>query len=329
MTARLRAGACLSLTGRFAPFGQQAANGLRLWADTSGIDLTVVDDGSDPQVLKQRLPAVADEADVLFGPYSTLLMRAAAPIAEHAGRLLFNHGGSGAEPGPPGVVVDVLTAARRYTLPFIDHLSGHERARLYTAVRRGRFGRDVIAGGTEAATDAGIEVRAFDPDTPPTSAWDLLSAGVYEDDVATVRAALALGAPPRQVCSVAAGVAQFAGDVEDCDGVYGIGQWAPGAGEAVSAGMDEVAFLAAWESRFGDAPDYPGVQAYAAGIIAMTAVEAAGTTDAGPLWSACTALDLRTVFGRFRLDPDTGEQVGHEAVLTRWQRGRQESVLGC
>ena len=30
---RLRVGACLSLTGRFAPFGRQAAHGLRVWAE--------------------------------------------------------------------------------------------------------------------------------------------------------------------------------------------------------------------------------------------------------------------------------------------------------
>lgn len=322
---RLRAGACLSLTGRFAPFGQQAANGLWLWADTSGVDLTVVDDASDPQTLTARLPDIATEVDLLFGPYSTVLMRHAAPIAARAARLLFNHGGSGMEPAP-GTVVDVLTPARRYAQPFIAHLAARNRAPLYTAVRRGRFGRDVIAGGTEAATSAGIDVRVLDLDKPRAGTWDLLSAGVYEDDVATVRSALALPNPPRLICSVAAGVAKFANDIEGCDGVYGIGQWAPGTAATVDAGLDEGAFLAAWKDRHGGVPDYPGVQAYAAGLIAQAAVEAAATTDTAPLWQAAAGLDLRTVFGRFRLDPDSGEQVGHRAVLTQWRAGRQAGI---
>jgi len=322
VTARLRAGACLSLTGRFAPFGQQAANGLRLWADTYGADLTIVNDDSDPQVLTQHLPAVANEVDLLFGPYSTVLMRAAVPIAESTGRILFNHGGSGGG-SLPGRVIDVLTPATRYALPFINHIAGAERAPLYTAVRRGTFGRRVIAGAAHTAAKAEIETRTLDLAGPPAGTWDLLSAGVYEDDVATVKAALQLASPPRTVGSVAAGVAQFADDIENCDGVYGIGQWAPGAGTVVDAGMGEGALLHAWADRYGGVPDYPGVQAYAAGVIVQRCAETAGTTDASALWRAAAGLDLRTAFGRFRLDPDSGEQVGHEAVLTQWRHGRQ------
>lgn len=326
MTARLRAGACLSLTGRFAPFGRQAANGLRLWADDADVNLAVVDDESDPKVLAERLPHLAARVDLLFGPYSTVLMRAAVPVAVRAGRLLFNHGGSGNAPGPGGRVVDVLTPASRYALPFIAVPDAAERAPLYAAVRRGAFGRNVAAGAGEAARQAGIEVRTLDLDDPPQGVWDLLSAGVYEDDVATVRAARSLANPPRLVCSVAAGVVQFADDAEDTDGIYGIGQWAPGAAADVDAGMDEDALLGRWRTRHGGTPDYPGVQAYAAGVIAQRCAEAAGTTDAGALWQAAAGLDLHTAFGRFRLDPDNGEQVGHEAVLTQWRHGQQVVV---
>lgn len=91
----LRAGACLSLSGRFAPFGIQAANGLRMWATGAGAELVVVDDESRPAVLEARLPDLAADVDVLFGPYSTVLARAAAAFAQRRGLLLFNHGGSG------------------------------------------------------------------------------------------------------------------------------------------------------------------------------------------------------------------------------------------
>lgn len=320
----LCAGACLSLSGRFAPFGRQATDGLRLWAEQSGADLTVLDDESEPAVLAERLPGLAARVDLLFGPYSTVLMRAAVPIAADAGRLLFNHGGSGGVLDLPGQVVNVLTPASRYALPFVALLGGQEPAPLYTATRRGVFGRDVVAGVRAAAQAAGLQVKTLDLDTPPGGGWDLVSAGVYEDDVETVRAARALANPPRLVCSVAAGVAQFAADVEDPDGMYGVGQWAPGAHPAVLAGLPEPQFLDAWRERFGGAPDYPGVQSYAAGVIAEVAVHAAGTSASEPLWRAVAALDLSTVFGRFRIDPATGVQVGHDAALTRWHSGRHD-----
>lgn len=315
----IRAGACLSLTGRFAPFGTQAANGLRLWADTAGAELTVLDDQSEPAVLAERLAELAPEVDVLFGPYSTVLMRAAIPVAAAAGRLLFNHGGSGGNLCRPGEVVNVLTPARRYAAPFVAHLAKLGGAPLFTTTGRGAFGRDVTGGAAEAARAAGIRAEVLNAERPPVGEWDLISAGVYEDDVAAVRRARAMANPPRLVCSVAAGVASFAGDVGEPEGVYGIGQWAPGAVRAVDAGMDEAAFLGAWNERYGSAPDYPAVQAYAAGVIA----DAAGP---GATWGTVAGLDVTTVFGRFRIDTATGEQIGHAAVLTRWRDGHMQAL---
>lgn len=314
----IRAGACLSLTGRFAPFGNQAANGLRLWADGAGADLTILDDMSEPAPLTELLATLAPTVDVLFGPYSTVLMRAAIPVAAEAGRLLFNHGGSGGNLSHPGTVVNVLTPARRYAEPFIARLAELGGGPLYTATKRGAFGRDVVAGAVETAQAVGLPVAALDPERPPTGHWDLLSAGIYEDDVATVRAARTLPNPPRHVCSVAAGVASFATDVGDPEGVYGVGQWAPCAMQVVDSGMDEAAFLAAWDARYSGAPDYPVVQAYAAGVIAQKAME---TVPEDP-WHAVAALDGTTVFGRFKIDPQTGEQTGHAAAMVQWNGGR-------
>ena len=50
---------------------------------------------------------------------------------------------------------------------------------------------------------------AFSFDEVP-EAWDLFSAGAFEDDVAIVNAARSAARPPRVICSVAAGVRDFA-----------------------------------------------------------------------------------------------------------------------
>jgi hypothetical protein len=72
----------------------------------------------------------------------------------------------------------------------------------------------------------------------------------------------------------------------------------------------------------GAPPDYPASQAYAACLIAQRCLEEAGAADES-LWRAACALDCGTFFGRFRIDPATGLQVGHEMVLVQWQRGRK------
>lgn len=321
----LRAGACLSLTGRFAQFGRQAEQGLRLWADRCGARLDIIDDRSDPAVVREALPQLADTSHVLFGPYSTVLMRAAIDATAGCGVLLFNHGGSGGALNVPGRVVNILTPASRYAEPFVGTVTP-QSVPLYTARGPGAFGRDVITGAENAAKQAGILTPPLNLDDPPAGPWNLISAGVYEDDVATVRQARALSNPPWHICSVAAGVAAFRHDVGDPDGVFGVGQWAPGADEPVDVGMNEAQFLTAWRDRYGTTPDYPGVQAYAAGLIAEATVRTAGSTDRAKLWETVSALDFTTVFGRFRLDPDSGEQVGHDAVLTQWHNGTQQLI---
>src|SRR5262245_43832927 len=75
----LRVGACLSLTGRYRLFGTQAAHGLEVWRGLDGqARLIVEDDGSDPVRLSDCLAGMAPKCDLLLGPYSTELMRAAA-----------------------------------------------------------------------------------------------------------------------------------------------------------------------------------------------------------------------------------------------------------
>src|SRR5258707_12451707 len=124
MTARLRIGACLSLSGRFAQFGQQAARGLDAWRSLDGAaDVLVEDDRSDLRELEELLPDVAAHCDLLFGPYSTQLMRTAGKMAAQSGWLAWNHGGSGDHVAgtPPRHVVSALTSTSRCAEPLRRH----------------------------------------------------------------------------------------------------------------------------------------------------------------------------------------------------------------
>src|SRR5260221_3933375 len=132
MAAPLRIGACLSLSGRFAQFGQQALWGLEAWCSLDGAaELLAEDDRSDRRALEAALPDVARRCDLLLGPYSTVLMRAAGRMAADAGWLAWNHGGSGddVEGAHPGHVVSVLTPASRYAEPVLRHVASEDQPR--------------------------------------------------------------------------------------------------------------------------------------------------------------------------------------------------------
>ena len=72
-----------------------------------------------------------------------------------------------------------------------------------------------------------------------------------------------------------------------------------------------------WIDTAGDSD----LQAAAAAIIAAHCARQARSTARGPLWAQAAMLDTATLFGRFRIDPVTGAQVKHEAVLVRWTPG--------
>lgn len=327
MTA-LKIGACLSLSGRYARFGRQAAAGLEAWQSLTDqpVELQLEDDGSDPDRLSGRLADAAAHCDLLLGPYSTQLMRAAGRVMADLDMVLWNHGGSGDDVQAlcPGRVVSVLAPTSRYAEPFVRTRAAEpDRAPLWVVRSRGRFGRQVAAGALRQAAELGVEVvgrttEALSFNETP-EIWDLFCAGTFEDDVAFVGEAQSAAQPARAVCSIAAGVSDFASMIDEPDGIYGIAQWIPGRTATPELGPPEDRFVAVYSSRTHAAPDYPAVQAVAAATLATHCAESVGSLDADALWAAATSLRTTTLLGEFGIDADTGAQTKHRPVLLRWQ----------
>lgn len=331
MNGRLRIGACLSLSGRFAQFGRQAAQGLETWRSLDGAaEILVEDDCSDRRTLETVLPGLAARCDLLLGPYSTQLMRAAGCMAAESGWLVWNHGGSGddVEGAHPGHVVSVLTPTSRYAEPFLLQLASDpvERRDLCIVHGPGSFGRQVTDGAETIARRLGIRaVRvAADDQIPPSgisAEWDLFSAGVFEQDAELVSKALRSVRPPRRVCAIAAGVREFGHVVDDPDGIFGIAQWFPGSRNEVAIGPSEEKFLSAYADPGRGLPDYPAAQAAAGAVIAVHCAGLAGGASRDGLWEAAASLETSTLFGGFKIDPGSGTQVKHQTVLVRWTDG--------
>ncbi len=331
MNGRLRIGACLSLSGRYAQFGRQALRGLEAWCALDGaVEVLAEDDRSDRRTLEAVLPGVAARCDLLLGPYSTQLMRTAGRLAAQSGWLVWNHGGSGddVEGAHPGHVISVLTPTSRYAEPFLRHIvseRGPERE-LCIVHGSGRFGRQVADGAETIARQLGLRtVRAARGDQLPppgvSREWDLFSAGVFEQDAEMVGHARQLPIPPRRICAIAAGVREFSNAVDDPEGVFGIAQWFPGSGHEVALGPAENDFLRAFSGNTGTLPDYPAAQAAAGAVLAVHCARLASRTNREDLWAAAAALDSSTLFGAFKADPQSGTQLKHQTVLVRWVQG--------
>ena len=150
----------------------------------------------------------------------------------------------------------------------------------------------------------------------------VISAGSFDDEVVLARALLESGLRPKAVGLTAAAMQEFPQALGlGAEGFLGPSQWEPSLAYVPDFGPSPDEATEGIRAQ-GAPPDYPAAQAYAACLIAQRCLEEAGADDES-LWRAACALDCGTFFGRFRIDPATGLQVGHEMVLVQWRRGRK------
>jgi branched-chain amino acid transport system substrate-binding protein len=262
-------------------------------------------------------------------------------------------------------VVTLLSPASRYFVPVLDMAVRHARmagrpirtvALLHGA--SGTFPQAVIAGARAHAARLGLDIVLDEPYPPASPAPPVaptpqppapcvgggglpqlvsrlrslapglvLGVGTTEADLAFARALRARRVPTTTIALVAAPIELFREALgPDADGFCGPSQWEPTLHGQLDLGPTSGQFCDDFRRRFGLAPDYPAAQAYAAGLIAAHCVEIAGSFDDDALRLAAGSLDLTTFYGRFRLDPRTGQQAGHAMVVAQWQAGQKQIV---
>ncbi|MQA13351.1 MAG: ABC transporter substrate-binding protein [Pseudonocardiaceae bacterium] len=308
------------LSGPLARYGRAGATALALWAQREAVRLTVHDAHPDPVAAIHR--AEADRPELIFGPYGSGPTRR---VAAATSRLLFNHGGARA--GTAGNVVSVLAAASSYLVGALEAVRRADRDLRRVSVAHGDtgFGRAVADGAAAAAGELGVLVeRAVLPDDPP-GADLLLVAGGFRDELASARRLLP--GQWRAAAFVGAGVEEVLAPLgAGREGLLGPAQWLPSAVPQPDEGPTAAEFVTAYRHRTGEDPPYPAAQAFAAGLIAGRCLREAGSADDGALLVVARRLDITTMFGSFRLDPDTGQQVGHRVLTVQWQDGARHVV---
>ncbi len=357
-------GLSLALSGKYAAMGRQAeaalrlfvadanaAGGIRLGSARAKVALECVDDQSDPARCAAIYRALIAEnrADLLLGPYSSDLAAAAAPIAEAAGCVFVNHGGTADSLYECGhrSIVGVTAPASEYMAGFVTLLASLKfwRKRVAIVSPRSPFAGAVSGGFERAAAGRiarrrGVRVRVkwygdFDPLSTPAALFPamrrnrvnaLVSAGSYAHDLAVMRA---VTADPRLnipvLACVAAGVARFRDDLgENSEGIVGPSHFEAEAGHVPTLGPSPREFARRMSRAAGIAePDYPAAQAYAAATLAGAALEAAGALEQRQIRAAFSNLHVTTMLGEFALDPETGRQIGHRPLLVQWHGGHK------
>ncbi|MDA0735322.1 MAG: amino acid ABC transporter substrate-binding protein [Chloroflexi bacterium] len=358
----LKVGITASQSGQFQMQGRQALAGLQAWADDVNqagglyvgrtdsprpVSIIHHDDSSRAdrvRLLTQRL-ILEEQVDLTMGPYSSMLAQAAASVTEQYGKVLWNQGGASDSIYQQGYrrVVGILTPASEYLYGLPQMLrESHPEANSLAIVRAatGSFPKMASTGVERQAASLGFKrvlLQEYDPATNDFSTIIdriqdarpnlLVAVGRIENDLLLARQLVqrrpALGA----AVVVAAPIQQFHDALgADVEGFIGPSQWEPGSEYRGDYGPTTSQVLESLQRQSHLPIDYPMVQAYAAGLVAQRCVEEAGSLDEQELRTAADVLDFSTFYGRFKIDPATGRQIGRSVVLVQWQQGRKVIV---
>jgi branched-chain amino acid transport system substrate-binding protein len=337
---RLRAALATPLTGSLAQFGQASATGLALWAQHaarlpppwSGVELTVHDTATNPAATLRGVATA--HSDLLFGPYGSGPMLSAARATERA---IWNHGGATSQLSRPAFprVINVLSPASTYFAGVLQAVraSDAQAATLSILHATSSFGRDVAAGAAACGASLNFEVRsvAYEPHHAAAAAARLPGAdillviGNFADERAA--APLLLTRRWRAAAFVGAGVDEVLATLGSLrEGLIGPAQWIASAGEEPDEGPDSGWFVGRYRQVSGVDPPYPAAQAFAAGLICARCLREGGDIDDATQLAAAQQLACTTLYGRFRLDPLSGLQAGHQVLIVQWQNGVRRVV---
>jgi branched-chain amino acid transport system substrate-binding protein len=349
-------GFSVSLSGRLQLQGQQALRGILLWnsyANAQGgisigtgekrsVRLIWHDDRSQAGRARDNVLRLVheDHVDILLGPYSSSLTLAVGEIAEQHKKVLWNYGGSSDE---------IFTRGWRYLVgiasPASDYLRALSRwtSKEYSLRRicvlysdKGSFGWQVARGVLESAQEVVQSVELIPMDSPLKNCDAIRSAlfeigpevvvlaGSFQDELMIMRGRPNWPATVRALAAVAAGIHAFSAQLGGLeDGVVGPSQWEPGVSLPDIRGPTSDWFADSFEKQFGSPPDYIAAGSFATGVIVTECIRRAASLDDDRLRSIASDLDCNTFYGRFRIDAQSGKQVGHRILLIRWREGRK------
>lgn len=346
----LRIGVSLGLTGKYREPATMNQRGYELWRDDVNarggllgrtVELFIVDDQSNADRAKEiyRELTGSKPVDHVFGPYSTELVEATAPITEAAGYPLLAAGASADSIWHNGYrnLFAMLCPASWYTKGMnILALEAGLRTVAILAPSN-TFGEDVVRGATRFAAWLKLELvssaKLPQPATDLTpllraardaGAEMLIVAGYWNEALSTRQAATQIGWTPRAFYATIGPAFE---------------KWRSAAGASANGTFTTSTyepqerldypgarkFDDEFRRHYGMEPAYQAATAYAAGQILEAAALTANSLDRAAVREALFELDTYSVVGRFAVD-HTGIQVKRDEMIIQWQNGKKEIV---
>jgi len=343
-------GGALPLTGWGSDAGQLNNRGYELWVkhvnEDGGIlgrqvELKIYDDQSDPTTtarLYERL-ITQDQVDVLLAPWSDDMTMPATTVAEKYKKPMLTGGAT---------LTDIWSRGYRYVSGLLP--SSYDYVGVAVRLLEGKVSTGAVlnndalytTGFGDAAVenfeDLGISLtgrEAYPGDTqnfaPAIAAVqgggpELLvgASGGADDAIQIVRAAKIAGLSPQAMYFTIAVVEPDFVESLGADAEYALGttEWEPSLTEL--PGFDR--FVSDYEEEYGEAPVEDVATSYGLAQVLQASLEKAGELDDEKINDALRSMEMVTVFGTYKVDPETGMQTGKEIYVVQIQDGEREIV---
>jgi branched-chain amino acid transport system substrate-binding protein len=343
-------GGAISQTGRYAePAGRQV-NAIKMWVDEVNqrggllgkkIELRLLDDKSDTQTsikLYEKL-ITEDKVDVLLAPYSSGITEAVANVNERY-HMPFVAYGAASTP--------IWEKGRKYIFSIVGIAEDYQKGAVHLAKQIGvkraaiigedsLFPRQSGKGAADWAKKLGIEIvlqenypqkqtdfTALLQKIKAAGAEAIFSNSYFADAAAQIRQMREQNLNVKLFAgTVGPGLPAFAEQLgPTAEYVLGFSQWEPLPDVLKHPGMKE--FIAGYEKRYGEKPNYHAGGAYGALQVTEAAIKKAGSFDKEKLREALASIEVHSIFGRYKVDAKGMND--HEGVTFQILKGQRRVV---
>jgi branched-chain amino acid transport system substrate-binding protein len=355
---KIRIGFPVSITGKYSLQGKESLDGIKLWQSEvnsdSGIfasrfnkklavELVYFDDKSSEQICKEVTLKLLNEQKVnlFLGPYSSGLTMVIAPIANRLSRIVWNYGGATDEITERGYTnfINAITPSSHYFHGIIDLFANKVNKATKTIAiifaSNSGFSTRVMQGAEDVGLENNFEVNKFGYRSGKTDFSDLvdkvvklkpdliLGVGRMQDDLNLAKSIIKSGnIPTGNVALIAASIDYFKEVFGgDADGFLSTSQWDKDIELEPDFGPTPLEFHNNFLNFYNKEPNYLAAQAYNIGLIIERCIKESGTQDENSLYKTAKSLDIKTFYGRFKIDNSTGIQIGHKMKVTQWVKG--------
>ncbi|UCH73943.1 MAG: amino acid ABC transporter substrate-binding protein [Rhodospirillales bacterium] len=343
-------GVSLGLTGTYSRPAKMQERGYRLWETHINrrggllgrpVRVVIRDDKSDSaEAIKIYRDLIAKRrVHLVFGPYSSEISEAVAPVLEDSGYPTVLPGAAADRIWQNGYtnVFGLFTPASKYALEMLRLAVLYDLRRIAIVYADDAFSVEVAKGAKKWAHLANREVVLFEGfekgthdlhylaiKTRQARADLLVTAGHFDESVDMRRALKAEGWYPRAYFATIGPTLQRYGEVvkQDAELTFAPSLWEPDESLEFTGSRK---FIRAFLRDYGILPSYHAANAYAAGQVIEEVVTNANSLDRKKIRQALYKLDTTVAIGRYQVDR-FGVPVKHRPLIIQWLDGKKEIV---